>query len=1197
MKKIFASIALLICLAFSVPAQVRKWTVRLEEPTGIERRDKEIVRVNLKSMWQEVRAEGLRVLDSQGLEVPVQIHTSPIMAGGTIWSEILFPATMIPGQLPSYTIIYSPELIQKRNENERGGGYQTDIVARRIGTSRFEIANSRFQIIINLGKDNTTPAIVEAYNKTSGDERMVNLVETSPDVKEPLAFGVRSNGWGTALSKGTENRKQGTGNGGQPGEQEKRISGFTEIKIVEAGPLRARVQLRGAKLGNATEIWEFEWYANSPVLVWRTRLEPTTAKNPQSAHRTPDAGRRTSDMYGFFFSAISATPYIPFTHWIMGKEVGWPDGWETDNPPHKLITQANAFGAQEVLEDLPGGQVLYYNPKENYGALSFFDLDGSLKWTGIGSRQFHAAKNLQDALKLNQKGIAEIKRQEILQATHSWSSQIGLCFPNWKGTETLLNARADYRRFAQPILARDVDPQTVSALPKFTKAQREPLYQITEEPFTKDSSLSATVRAVTNSASTNDSLSLDGAWRLQHAEKGAGETERFFDTAFNDATWQVVQVPGSVHTQILKYPAYYTHEAEWISFKEWWYRREFRAPLAMKGKRIRLQFDATDYYADVYLNGKLLGRHEGYIDPYEFDVAEQLDFTGVNQLTVRVWTPVDYYWRHKPYTVKGSYGAVDQKPDDITPLGITRSVRLKAYGAVILDSVTTRPTLNPDGSADLDVEIALDSQTANPDATQLELTLAPGNFADDKQLSLLVALNENSHHRPVTVRFHLAKPQLWWTWDHGKPNLYQLTTRVHTDGKISDERSQVVGIREIEKVDWNFYLNGRRMFIRGTNSYYLELFLSLMNRQKYERDLNLMKSMNVNMIRLHCHFQNPEFYDLCDELGLLVWQDYLEAWYPEDRDFALKAAKLYDPHIRYVQNHPSIAIWATSDEESLENYRVLTKHLAGRVAALDVEQRPVVRSTGRYGDGHIYEGWYGGTIWAYTKSEEKFISELGATALPDYETLKEFLPNHWPIEDHKEEWIFRKLQIFEAMRAWGKPDGKTLQEYIPQTQAYVARLHQLAIERMRRRKYESGGILHFHAIDFWPSVTMAAMDYFRRPTKSFHTVQRSFQMVLASLEYDRDTWKIGENFQCGLWIINDHWYDIPAASIKWRIVDAQGKSQASGDLNLDIAEDSSKKLQDLQWKPEISGKHELRAEVFDKAGKRLSENIYEFEVK
>ena len=490
---------------------------------------------------------------------------------------------------------------------------------------------------------------------------------------------------------------------------------------------------------------------------------------------------------------------------------------------------------------------------------------------------------------------------------------------------------------------------------------------------------------------------------------------------------------------------------------------------------------------------------------------------------------------------------------------------------------------------------------------RLELFLTPRNFAGAKGLKATLDLAQarggddsgggGGTPRSINVRFHLDKPELWWTWDHGRPNLYTLRTRVSIGDQVSDERSEAIGIREIEKVGWVFYLNNRRMFIRGTNSYYLELFMSEMNRQKYERDVQLMKDMNINMIRLHCHFQNPEFYDLCDELGILVWQDFLEAWYPRDTEFALRAAALYDAHIRMVRNHPSIAVWATSDEEDLENYRVLTKHLAGRLFANDPERRAVVRSTGRYGDGHIYHGWYSGNIWEYTKTEEKFISELGATALPDYETLTRFLPDHWPIEDHREEWIFRKLQINEAMRAWGSPHGKTLREYIPQTQKYVARLHQLAIERMRRRKYDAGGILHFHAIDFWPSVTMAALDYFRRPTQSYHTVRRSFQMVLASLEYDRDTWKVGDDFRCGLWAINDHWYAIPGASVQWKIVDDKGAAVTSGERRMDIAADSSNKLGEVRWKPTGTGKFELRAAVIDQRGKQLSENIYDFEVR
>src|SRR5260370_37321614 len=123
-------------------------------------------------------------------------------------------------------------------------------------------------------------------------------------------------------------------------------------------------------------------------------------------------------------------------------------------------------------------------------------------------------------------------------------------------------------------------------------------------------------------------------------------------------------------------------------------------------------------------------------------------------------------------------------------------------------------------------------------------------------------------------------------------------------------------------------------------------------------------------------------------------------------DFARRAAAIYDPHIRYVRNLPSVAIWATSDEEDLQNYTEITKHLQPRLFLLDPQHRAVVRSTGRYGDGHIYHGWHEGRIWQYTNMSELFDSELGATALPYYDGLIKFLPNGWPIKDREWEWVF-----------------------------------------------------------------------------------------------------------------------------------------------------------------------------------------------
>ncbi len=1041
-----------LVLAVCAPlAAAETWNVQLEEPTGIYRRSAEVVSAALAKFGG--RRDGFRAIDEQGRELPWQASAG----------ELLFPASVIPGELPVYRIACC----------ENTGAFKNQIVLRRVGIGRVELGNSRFRMIIDTG----VPAIVEAYALTAGPQRVLNLVETTPDTTWT------NDGWSSLP----------------------RPDAFTKVELLESGPLRGRL-----KLSNEKVAWDFLWTAGSGALRWR--VEQTGAAAP----------------IGFRFASVSASPYLPFDRCVDGSEYEWPQGPEEGEPPHHEI-------GPRAWKKLPGGNAVYYQRAEDYGALGIVGLDKELEWTDIGTRYFRAEKS----------GTA---------------TEIALTFPRWAGDNTVLEARRENRMLRQPLLVRVGEPAPGGvAIAK--PADREPPYRAETAdhpavPFEPDA------------------LSLDGAWELAHGEKGAGP----------QSAWTRVNVPGTVHTQILPPPKYYTHEADWISYQEWWYHKSFRAPARFSGRRLRLQFDATDYYADAYLNGTYLGRHEGYIDPYEYDVSRVVRADAENVLTVRVWTPVSYYWRHRPYTVKGSYGAVDQKPDDITPAGITRPVRIVSSEAAVIRDIAVDTRLAGAG-ADVDVGLAVDGPTED---TTWELTLTPRNFSSSEGYRIRA---KGTH-----FTFHLDHPQLWWTWDHGKPNLYTLSVRLlDAEGRAIDGRSLAVGIREIEKIGWVFYLNRKRMFIRGTN-YYYNLFLSEMDRAKYERDLKLMLAMNVNMIRLHCHFTNPEFYDLADENGVLIWQDFLEAWYPHDVDFARRAAALYDPHIRYARNHASVAIWATSDEEDLENYAEVTKHLQPRLFLLDPQHRAVVRSTGRYGDGHIYHGWYEGSIWQYTKMAEPFVSELGATALPNYESLIKFLPNAWPIKDHEEEWVFHKLQIPEAMHAWGEPGDKTLEQYIPITQNYVARLFQIALERARRMKYETGGILHFHAIDIWPSVTMAAVDFYRVPTKVFYTVQRSFAPVAANFEYDRDVWHTGEEFHCGLWVINDDWREIPGAVVRWHIADRNGATVLQGTLPAAMTADSAHKIGDIGGPLPLPGSYSLIAEVSDR-GRRISENVFEFEVK
>ncbi len=1047
------------------------WTVRIEEPTGLYRRTNEVASVPLSKVGGQ--SAGYMVVDPAGREVPHQV------AGG----ELLFPVSLIPGELPEYkvTCCTAPQ-----------GRFVNPIVLRRVGLSRVEFGNAFFRGVI----DTKAGALVEVYSLRAAAHKQLNLVETSPETKEALKGDIHED---TAQARsiippvvpGIDGENDGWTTLGGKG-------GFTNVELLETGPLRGRLRLT-----RAGETWEITFTAGGAAFQWK-------------------AGG------GFRFASLSASPYVPFNRCLGGSEYTGPTGpGEREMEPNRIEPRAWA--------KLPGGHIVYYQREEDYGALGIVALDGELNWTGAGSRRLLAKKAA---------GVASI----------------AITFPKWAGIETVLEARKENRTLRQPVLAQVSGPKA-GAAQATSAAERQ---------------VEAKIGTGAASPFEQDSFSLDGEWELMWAEKGAGQPE---------SGWKRVKVPGTAHVQWLEEKQLYSREAEWVSYKEWWYRRSFRLPERFQAKQLRLEFEATDYYADVYLNGEFVGRHEGYIDPYDFDVTDRAKVGKENQIVVRVWTPVSYYWKHRPYTIKGAYGAVDQKPDDITPVGITRSVRVKAGELARITDVAVNPRLEGTGAK---VEVDLAEENALP-GYQYQLTLSPRNFQGERVQVV----------SPVTERvvIPVAKPQLWWTRDHGKPNLYTLEIRLlDSNGRAVDGRSLPVGIREIEKIGWDFYLNRRKMFIRGTN-YYYHLYMSEMTREKYERDMDLMLGMNINMIRIHCHFSSREFYDLADERGVLLWQDFLEAWYPHDRGFAQHAAPLYDNHLRYVRNHPSVALWATSDEEDFENYTEITKHLAPRPFLLDPQRRPVVRSTGRFGDSHVYHGWYNGSVWDYTQMTENFVSELGATSLPNFETLKKFMGGQWPILEHRDEWEWRRLQIMEAFRAWGDPAGLTMEQYIPKTQAYVSRLFQIALERSRQRKSEgSGGILHFHAIDIWPSVTMAAIDFERRPTKVYDTVRRSFAPVAALFQYDRDKWKAGEPFTCTLWAANDTWQAVNGATLRWQIQQAGQAAVKTGSLPVSLAADSSIKVGAAAWTAGAPGNYELRAEIVDAQGKVISENIYEFEV-
>ena len=451
----------LLVLAAPAMFAAQVWTVRLEEPTGLDRRTDEVVRVPVSKVGGH-RA-GFTVVDEQGQERPWQVSGD----------DLLFQASIVPGDLPLYRVACCSSGDTPK--------FATQIHYRAIGMHRIEFGNSRFRVVFDTG----IPAIVEAYSMTAGPQRRVNLVETSPEdpaaLKEDIHLGERR-AWPAVPGVDGENTGWTTLGGS---------GAVTSVEVVAAGPLEGRVRL--ARNG---ETQEFSWTANAPGFRWRA------AK-------------------GFRFAAISAAPYVPFDRYLDTSEsVAWPDVSSTTEPDNHEI-------GPRAYKKLPAGHAVYYQLENNYGALGIVALDPELEFTGIGSRKFIAQKP-------------------------DGRPEIGVTFPRWDGFRTLLEARKENRILRQPILARvDAPAEGAAPVPKI-RAAVEPEY---------------TVQANAPAATPfrEESMSLDGGWELAWCEKGCD---------LPAGGWRTVQVPGTVHIQWLGAEKAMTREAEWISYKEWWYRRE-----------------------------------------------------------------------------------------------------------------------------------------------------------------------------------------------------------------------------------------------------------------------------------------------------------------------------------------------------------------------------------------------------------------------------------------------------------------------------------------------------------------------------------------------------------------------------------------------------------------------------------------------
>ncbi len=708
-------------------------------------------------------------------------------------------------------------------------------------------------------------------------------------------------------------------------------------------------------------------------------------------------------------------------------------------------------------------------------------------------------------------------------------------------------------------------------------------------------------------------LELDGEWSYLPDAAGTHDP-----ATLPESGWQTMRLPNNWELGGL-------HNYNGVV----WFRRSFDLPPGWSDSALWLRFLAVDYFADVWLNGGYAGGHEGYFQPFEFQVND-LVRVGQNELIVRVDAPFETPgpdgWPFKKRVIKGVLSHWDARPggtsqqhgQDRGSGGIWNSVQLVAAHKVRIRRAQAMPVLTA-GVATVTFNLWIENLGPRADAT-ITLDLGPANFAaTDQTFQLQRQVRLKPGEQLISLTKTIPDPQLWSTWDHGKPNLYSFTASVEIGAEQVVQCRDRFGIRSIEVRDgWRFFLNGRQIFLRGTNVV-PTMWLAEYDQAMIARDIQLMRDANLNAVRVCVHVNRPEFYDACDEAGLLIWNDFALQWaYHDTDDFKANAAEQIRDFIRLLYNHPSIIVWACQNEP-VWNTLTLTPILAA-VAREEDSTRLVVPAAGF--DQHTYNGWYGGTKDEYIMvPAAPFNTEFGAQALPNMETMREmFDPDEiWPTTpEHWAKWAYHDFQYDQTFNVARIDRGASIEEFVANSQRYQYELLKLAMETYRANKYSRmTGFFQFMFMDAWPSITWSVVDYYRRPKLGYEALRIACQPVLIMIHRQSGSYRpileadgVGISNIDGLTVVNDLDTPFPAAvATIWIEKDAQ-RSKLT-EWHLDVPADGivarTSRLETLEGTGEVAdprfremlqastakltpGDYRLILELHDAEGHLLSEN-------
>jgi hypothetical protein len=643
---------------------------------------------------------------------------------------------------------------------------------------------------------------------------------------------------------------------------------------------------------------------------------------------------------------------------------------------------------------------------------------------------------------------------------------------------------------------------------------------------------------------------LNSGWYARRANEIKIDGNILSSSRFNSSGWINARVPGTVLTTLLEnnyfpapefsmnnnlIPDIYETGNEFYTF---WFVRPFEIEQWQEGKQFWLNFRGINYKADIFLNGKRLSNttHEGMFLRKSFNITPYLKANGSNLLAVIVYPP-DY-----PGNPNGGQGGDAQIARNVTmqytpgwdwiqPVrdrntGIWDEVSITATGDVkVLHPyvVTKVPGVRiPEGSqkdAFVKTSVEIENTSAN---------LQTGTLVCETNGNKLTQTLTLSPYEKKLVSFKdltVKQPRLWWPNGVGKPELYDMRIYFEIDGKLSDSHSLRYGIREIHSElsqpsgGRKFHVNGQPVYMTGGN-YIASDWLLRLSPARYRTEVRYHAEMNLRMIRVWggALLERPEFYDACDEYGILVFQDLWGsgdcngAWedptkldsrarrweYPDNHDLFIASV---EDQVKMIRNHPSLCLWCGANEWPLA--RDIDEKLKKDVfPRLDPERLFASYSTdsvfiGKQGDGpyNIQE-----PEWFFTYRSFPFNPEAGSVGSPEVESMREMmtekelsrLPRGRRVDNV---WQYhRDLGYGDHLERYG--EVRTIEDYCKYAQAVNYDQYRSFMEGWASHLWEwYTGILIWKTQNPWTSLRGQMYDWFLDVNASFYGTKKGCESL------------------------------------------------------------------------------------------------------